>query len=148
MRWKTVVVLPLLLAVSAAGSAKVKVVVQNGRKVILNDGVGEKHAAGIRRTSDEWLAARISHPTEYDQLIARAAGDHSLDPRLVKSVMLVESRSTAYGISPKGARSLTPLMPATATSHGGTFGRPASGKAVRLGRDANNRPVLTTGRRF
>ncbi|HEY6064873.1 MAG TPA: lytic transglycosylase domain-containing protein [Thermoanaerobaculia bacterium] len=227
MRWKTVVVLPLLFAVSAAGSAKVKVVVQNGRKVILNDGVGEKRpaGAGIRRTSDEWLAARISRPTEYDQLIARAAGDHSVDPRLVKSVMLVESGFNASAVSPKGARGLMQLMPATASSHGvknshnpaenisggtkylaqllqmfdgnlekslaaynageaavaryggvppydetrnyvrraltayygmpyaggapgslgGGFGRPSS-KPVRVERDANNRPVLRTGR--
>jgi len=227
MRWKTFVVLPMLFAVSAIGSARVKVVVQNGRKVILNDGVGEKRSAGVRRTSDEWLAARISRPTEYDQLIARAAGDHSLDPRLVKSVMLVESGFNAAAVSPKGARGLMQLMPATATSHGvknahnpaeniaggtkylshllelfdgnlekslaaynageaavaryggippydetrnyvrkaltayygtpyaggapgslgGGFGRPASGKPVRVNRDANNRPVLTTAAR-
>jgi hypothetical protein len=226
MRWKIFVVLPLLFAVSAAGSARVRIVVQNGRKVILNDGVGEKRPAGVKRTNDHWLAARISRPTEYDQLIARAAGDHSLDPRLVKSVMLVESGFNASAVSPKGARGLMQLMPATATSHGvknshnpaeniaggtkylshllelfdgnlekslaaynageaavaryggvppydetrnyvrkaltayygmpyaggasgslgGGFGRPASGKAVRVARDANNRPVLTTAR--
>jgi soluble lytic murein transglycosylase-like protein len=226
MRWKTFVVLPLLFAASAAGTARVRIVVQNGKKVIYNDGVGEKRPAGARRSNDQWLAARISRPTEYDQLIAHAAGNHSLDPRLVKSVMLVESGFNASAVSPKGARGLMQLMPATATNHGvknahnpaeniaggtkylshlldlfdgnlekslaaynageaavaryggippydetrnyvrktltayygmpyagrapgtlgGGFGRPASGKAVRVGRDPNNRPLLTTNR--
>jgi transglycosylase-like protein with SLT domain len=226
MRWKIFIVLPLLFAVSAIGSARVKIVVQNGKRVIVNDGVGEKRPAGAKRSNDQYLAARISRPTEYDQLIARAAGDHSLDPRLVKSVMLVESGFNASAVSPKGARGLMQLMPATATRHGvknshnpaeniaggtkylshllelfdgnlekslaaynageaavaryggvppynetrnyvrkaltayygmpyaggspgslgGGFGRPASGKAVRVARDANNRPILTTAR--
>jgi soluble lytic murein transglycosylase-like protein len=226
MRWKIFIALPVLFALAAAGTAKVRIVVQNGKKVIYNDGVGEKRSAGARRSNDQWLAARISRPTEYDQLIARAAGSHSLDPRLVKSVMLVESGFNASAVSPKGARGLMQLMPATATNHGvknahnpaeniaggtkylshlldlfdgnlekslaaynageaavaryggippydetrnyvrktltayygrpyagggsgtlgGGFGRTASGKAVRVERDSNNRPVLTTTR--
>src|SRR4029453_10913324 len=90
MRVKTLIGLGILFALATPGWATVKVVVQNGRKVIVSDGVGEKQA-GSKPSSAQWLAARISRPTEYDGLISQAAANHSVDPRLVKSVMLVES---------------------------------------------------------
>ncbi len=118
MRSKNLIALGILFALAAPGSAKVRIVVQNGRKVIFNDGVGERRPAGAKRANDQWLATRISRPSEYDRLITRAAADHSLDPRLVKSVMLVESGFNPSAVSPKGARGLMQLMPTTATSHG------------------------------
>jgi hypothetical protein len=118
MRWKTLVALGILSLLAAPGSAKVRIVVQNGKKVIVNDGVGEKRPAGARRTNDQWLASRISRPSAYDNLITNAAENHSLDPRLVKSVMLVESGFNASAVSNKGASGLMQLMPATAQRHG------------------------------
>lgn len=120
MRSKTLFALAMLLAVAAPSFAKVRVVVQNGKKLVYNDGVGEKKAPAARAsaTGDQWLAARLSRPSQYDELITRAANDHSLDPRLVKSVMLVESGFNPAAVSPKGARGLMQLMPATARGHG------------------------------
>jgi soluble lytic murein transglycosylase-like protein len=121
MRSKTLFALAMLFAVAANGSAKVRIAVQNGKRVIYNDGIGEKTATvGRKRSAGEqqWLAARITRPSEYDPLIARAANHHSLDPRLVKSVMLVESGFNPGAVSPKGARGLMQLMPATANRHG------------------------------
>jgi hypothetical protein len=117
MRSKTLIALGILFAIATASRATVRVVVQNGRKVILNDGVGEKRTRS-KPASAQWLAARISRPSEYDGLISQAAANHSLDPRLVKSVMLVESGFNASAVSPKGARGLMQLMPATASRHG------------------------------
>jgi len=118
MRSKTLIALGILFALAAPGRAKVRIVVQNGKKVIFIDGVGEKRPAGAKRSNDQWLATRISRPSPYDSLISRAAADHSVDPRLVKSVMLVESGFDASAVSRKGARGLMQLMPGTATKHG------------------------------
>ncbi|HEY3172383.1 MAG TPA: lytic transglycosylase domain-containing protein [Thermoanaerobaculia bacterium] len=119
MRWKSLFALAILFAVAASGSAKVRIQVVNGKRVIFNDGVGEKTtAAGRRGTGTQWLAARISRPSQFDPLITRAANDHSLDPRLVKSVMLVESGFNPSAVSRKGARGLMQLMPGTASRHG------------------------------
>lgn len=119
MRSKTVVALAFLLAFAAPALAKVRVVVQGGKKLVYNDGIGEKGKPMVARaTNDQWLAARLSRPSQYDDLITRAANDHSLDPRLVKSVMLVESGFNPAAVSPKGARGLMQLMPATANRHG------------------------------
>lgn len=119
MRSKTLVVLAVLFALAAPGSAKVRIVVKNGKKIVYNDGVGEKRAPSARRSTDHsWLAARLSRPSEYDHLINQAASNHSLDPRLVKAVALVESGFNPKAVSPKGARGLMQLMPATASRNG------------------------------
>lgn len=119
MRSKTLVVLAVLFALAAPGSAKVRIVVKNGKKIVYNDGVGEKRAPSARASTDHsWLAARLSRPSEYDHLINQAASNHSLDPRLVKAVALVESGFNPKAVSPKGARGLMQLMPATASRNG------------------------------
>jgi len=118
MRWKWLFAVAVLFALAASASAKVRIQVQNGRKVIFNDGVGEKRPFGVKPSNDQWLAARISRPSAFDPLIARSANNHSLDPRLVKSVVLVESGFNASAVSRKGARGLMQLMPGTASRHG------------------------------
>ncbi|MDQ5856859.1 MAG: lytic transglycosylase domain-containing protein [Acidobacteriota bacterium] len=119
MRSKTLVVLTVLFALAAPGYAKVRILVKDGKKVVYNDGVGEKRAPSAKRsTGDGWLAARLSKPSEYDHLINQSASNHSLDPRLVKAVALVESGFNPSAISPKGARGLMQLMPATASRNG------------------------------
>jgi len=108
--------LVLSLAASSA-SAVVRVVVKNGKKVIYNDGVGEP-TASKPQVSGAWSAARVAAPTRFDELIQTAARDESLDPKLLKSVMLFESGFDPRAVSRKGARGLMQLMPETAKSHG------------------------------
>ena len=120
MRSKSLLIVAVLFAVAATGSAKVRIQIVNGKRIIYNDGIGEKAGAVGKRSAgnQQWLAARISRPSQFDPLITRAANDHSLDPRLVKSVMLVESGFNPAAVSPKGARGLMQLMPGTASRHG------------------------------
>jgi soluble lytic murein transglycosylase-like protein len=57
-------------------------------------------------------------PDAYRQLVARAAARQGLDPALVHAVILVESHYDPVSRSPKGARGLMQLMPATARRFG------------------------------
>ena len=70
------------------------------------------------KASEEWLASRVDRASAYDGLIADAARENSIDPKLVKSVMLVESGFNPAAVSRKGARGLMQLMPDTAAEVG------------------------------
>ena len=65
-------------------------------------------------------AAQIADraPAPYRDLIRAAAARHALAPELVESVIRVESNFEARAVSPKGARGLMQLMPATAAKLG------------------------------
>jgi hypothetical protein len=54
----------------------------------------------------------------YAGLIEAAADRHGLDPELLTAMMEVESAFDPRAVSPKGARGLLQLMPATATRFG------------------------------
>jgi soluble lytic murein transglycosylase-like protein len=108
--------LALSLAASSAG-AVVRVVVKDGKKIIYNDGIAEE-SAPAERASGSWSASRVAAPSRFDDLIAGAALQHRIDPKLLKSVMLFESGFNPRAISRKGARGLMQLMPKTAAQHG------------------------------
>ncbi len=55
---------------------------------------------------------------EYAEYIHTAAERHNLDPALLTAVMEVESAFNPTAVSPKGARGLLQLMPATARRFG------------------------------
>lgn len=106
----------LFATAAAAAQGAVRIGVKDGRRVVYNDGKGSTREALAR--ADDWLAFRVALPSLYDGVIQRAARESSIDPRLVKSVMLIESGFNPGAISPKGARGLMQLMPDTAVRYG------------------------------
>jgi soluble lytic murein transglycosylase-like protein len=102
----------LIAGFASAASAEVKLKIVRGRAVITNDGPAKLGA------SEDWLAARMQKSSGYDEFIEASAKEFSVDPRLVKSVMLVESGFNPKAISRKGARGLMQLMPDTAAELG------------------------------
>jgi hypothetical protein len=53
-------------------------------------------------------------PAHIQELVAKSARAHNVDPLLVQSVIQVESNYNHYAVSPKGAEGLMQLMPGTA----------------------------------
>ena len=112
MKLRALALLGILSAFGTAVSAEVRMVVKDGRRFIYNDGPANIGA------SDEWLASRVQRASDYDGLIDAAAVANDVDPKLVKSVMLVESGFNPNAVSKKGARGLMQLMPETAVEVG------------------------------
>ncbi len=112
MKLRVLLSLGILVAVASTARAEVRLTVKGGRHLIFNDG-----PANIA-SSETWLAARMLRASAYDALIDTAARQNSVDPKLVKSVMLVESGFNPAAVSRKGARGLMQLMPRLAAEHG------------------------------
>ncbi len=117
MRIRALFLAGVCCAFSAAAPAGVHIAIKNGRKVIFNDGVGSTPREALGR-SDAWLAARVAIPSHYDDQIAEAARANAIDPKFVKSVMMIESAFDPAAVSRKGAQGLMQLMPETAARYG------------------------------
>jgi Transglycosylase SLT domain len=57
-------------------------------------------------------------PDRYRELITTTAARHGVDPRLVHALIQVESAYHSRAVSPKGARGLMQLLPATGRQYG------------------------------
>jgi hypothetical protein len=57
-------------------------------------------------------------PAQYRELITRTAAKHGVDARVVNALIQVESAYHSRAVSPKGARGLMQLMPATGRRYG------------------------------
>jgi soluble lytic murein transglycosylase-like protein len=112
MKTRTLLMLGVLAVSASAARGEVRLKIEGGRHVIYNDGPAKL------RASEDWLAARMQKASGFDELIESSAREFSVDPKLVKSVMLVESGFNPAAISRKGARGLMQLMPGTAAEHG------------------------------
>ena len=138
MKTRTLLILGVLAVSASAATGEVRLKIEGGRHVIYNDGPAKL------RASEDWLAARMQKASGFDELIESSAREFSVDPKLVKSVMLVESGFNPAAISRKGARGLMQLMPTTAKEVAKQQGLPYN--ADRLLSDPTYN--LTLGRAF
>jgi hypothetical protein len=89
-------------------------------KDYLVPGVAEATPARPRRSIRTPSGRPSTVPDKWVTLVESAATAHRLDPALVAAVIRVESNWQPRAISPKGARGLMQLMPATARRLGVT----------------------------
>ena len=87
-------------------------------KVTISNDVGSGWISRGRMPSDAYLVERKNFPTIFDETIQVFSRREGIDPRLVKSVMLIESNYNPRALSKKGAQGLMQLMPATARRYG------------------------------
>lgn len=107
-----------LLVLPGVSRADVKLIRKADGGVVIFNNVGSGWRIGGRAPSDAYLVARREAATGFDESIQRHAERERVDPRLVKSVMLVESNFNPRAVSRKGARGLMQLMPGTARRYG------------------------------
>ena len=72
----------------------------------------------VNRPSKRNTRKRKAVSSQFDALIVQKAGELGLEPALLKAIVHAESSFAADAVSPKGARGLMQLMPATAARYG------------------------------
>lgn len=118
MRWAVLCAAGGLLFVPGNLRADVKLIRKADGGAVIFNSIGSGWRIGGKSPSDAFLLARRDAATAFDETIRRHAERERVDPRLVKSVMLVESNFNPKALSPKGARGLMQLMPGTARRYG------------------------------
>ena len=108
----------VVAALTAQGGDGILYYVENGQIVFTNT-----PSRPDVRVVPGLEAIKLSLPsglpnTPYDPFIQRVASEQGLDPSLIKAVALVESGFNPRAVSPKGAKGLMQLMPATARRYG------------------------------
>jgi soluble lytic murein transglycosylase-like protein len=73
---------------------------------------------GFRNSVNKKLKGQTTGNARIDEIICAAAARHGVEPLLLFSVMHQESAFNSQAVSPKGARGLMQLMPATAARFG------------------------------
>ena len=104
-------VLVTAVIVLACSSASAEFVMEERDGVLYVKNVEPSPAVAVPAAAAP-VAAESGGP--YGELIRQAAARHALAPELVESVIRVESNFEPRAVSPKGARGLMQLMPATA----------------------------------
>lgn len=82
-----------------------------------------KSAPQVSEAGAKISPAMLARSARYDSIIETAASQVSLQPELLRAVIVVESGFDPDALSGKGARGLMQLMPATAEAYGANDAR-------------------------
>src|ERR1700722_26352 len=99
--------------VDADGQRHYTDVPDNNRYRLLVLSPNDRTASG-----DRYDSALLAKASRYDSIIEKAAISASVEPNLLRAVIVVESGFNARAVSKRGAVGLMQLMPATATRFG------------------------------
>ena len=106
-----------IFCTNSSGQALYSYLDENGYRVLTNippvDPVSDLEVTGALPEPPPAPAPPLKS-SSFDPLIEKYANHYSLDPSLIKSIIATESGFNPRAVSPKGARGLMQLMPATA----------------------------------
>ena len=105
-----------ILSADVLGQALYSYIDENGSQVFTNI-APVKPVYDLQITGavpDEPAPPQATKSGSYDSIIEKYANHYSLDPSLIRSIIATESGFNPKAVSPKGARGLMQLMPATA----------------------------------
>jgi hypothetical protein len=112
----TIIVFCAFWASCSYGQTFISYVDENGVKVYTN--IPQTGQSNEAETTGSQVSAETPasqpKPLSFDEIIEKYAGDYQLDPLLIRSIIATESGFNHKAVSPKGARGLMQLMPATA----------------------------------
>jgi soluble lytic murein transglycosylase-like protein len=72
----------------------------------------------LTESGEPYSAAVLARAAQYDPIIEKAAASNSVEPDLLRAVIVVESGFNARAVSKRGAVGLMQLMPETARRYG------------------------------
>lgn len=102
------------------GKGKVQLTAKTASSAHASVGVDVYHASPSSRSTTALLDGFTTGNPEVDGYIVESGNRYNVDPVLLYSIMHQESTFKRFAISPKGARGLMQLMPATAARFGVT----------------------------
>jgi soluble lytic murein transglycosylase-like protein len=112
------VALPLVLGCAVPARADVMEIGADGAKWIAGGPARPAPAPAMPAVSQSAALATPSAPAQWQAHLATLAARYDLSPALIEALVWQESRWNAAAVSPRGARGLAQLMPATARQLG------------------------------
>ncbi|MDD4882688.1 MAG: lytic transglycosylase domain-containing protein [Gallionellaceae bacterium] len=121
-----IIAMMLGLAICTPGRADIYSYTDESGSVLLSNHITDERASVLLRSPQEAAPVHLASVAEppvlaakpYAPLVSEIALQQEMDAALLHAVITVESGHNAQAVSPKGARGLMQLMPATAKRYG------------------------------